>query len=667
MAQKKFDPVTLIGLALAVLLFIGGQWYVTGQQRERQREWEAAQKKLAEERKREEAANPKPPVLTNTGEKPPPTGNGNGEKPTPVAVPGPAAEVEAPAAPDITVGTDELTLVFTAEGASLRKAVLNNAHVDTAKKDKKGLEILGEIEPRRLSFQIPHLEIGTPDPAKEGERLIFEGADGAQRSTAARNWKLESDSGSFDKDNIRKITYSLALNPKYTLTKTFSIYKERFYIGLDVSVVNNSDAPVSWSYTILGPAGILLDGPPDNPKSFNAAVLSQLAGRAASPAGRPPEYPEVINVDAASAAKGEKSYISREENVWGLLKNRFFTTMLVSLNPSQLNKLSAIEIKHRTESEDKRLIEPNIGVLGHRKLSGILEAGKTSASDSYALYMGPTNEEHLAQAELAMAPAQPLYLVEAVQYCDIAWGWGWRWPRVDWIAGRLMFVFHHLSRIFGNYGIAVILLTILIKFCLHPTQRKATISMNKMQKLQPEIKKLQDKYKGQTSNEAKMKMYQESQDLYKKAGASPASGCLPMLVQIPILSALYGIFSHAYEIRGAGFLWIHDLSQPDALAMLGFWPRQLNLLPLIYLGLQLLQMKVAPQAPKSDDPQQEMNRKMMSFMPIMFTFMFYWMPSGLMIYFATSAIFSIIEAWYIRKYLIKEPPAGGTGLATAAA
>src|SRR5205823_161368 len=159
-------------------------------------------------------------------------------------------------------------------------------------------------------------------------------------------------------------------------------------------------------------------------------------------------------------------------------------------------------------------------------------------------------------------------------------------------------VFHHLSRIFGNYGIAVILLTVLIKLCLHPTQRKATISMNKMQKLQPEMKKIQDKYKGQTSNEAKMKMYAETQDLYKKAGASPAGGCLPMFIQIPILSALYGIFSHAFEIRGATFLWIKDLSQPDHLADLPFWPHQLNLLPLIYLGLQMLQMKVAPQAPK---------------------------------------------------------------------
>jgi len=124
---------------------------------------------------------------------------------------------------------------------------------------------------------------------------------------------------------------------------------------------------------------------------------------------------------------------------------------------------------------------------------------------------------------------------------------------------------------------------------------------------------------------------------------NPAGGCLPMFIQIPVLSALYGIFSHAFEIRGAEFLWIRDLSQPDMLVQsLGFWPHRLNLLPILYLGLQLLQMKIAPQQPKSDDPQAEMNRKMMSFMPIMLTFMFYAMPAGLML----TSRFSAISAFW---------------------
>jgi YidC/Oxa1 family membrane protein insertase len=659
---KKFDPVTIIGLALALALFFGGQWWMTTKQRENQQRAQAEQAKLDEERKRAEAE--KPPVApSGDGQKPVLT---NGEKPAPNPSPAPA-EAETPAAPDVTVKTDELTLTFTANGGSVRKALLNNAMIDPSKgriPENLGMEILSEIEPKKRSFDITRLDIGNPDLAKQSERFVFETGEGEKRAPNLRVWKLESDSGDFDKDGVRKIVYSLTLPQKYTLTKTFSIQKARRYVTVDVAVKNDSGAPVSWMYTLLGQAGLLLDGPPEKPKSSPyVTIQAQLAGRSAAANGQRPDYPEVVNVDAATAAKAnEKSYVSREENLWGSVKNRFFTAMFISLNPTQLNKLSAVEIKHKTEDDDKRLIEPNIGIAGQRKLSGTLESGQTSAADRYALYLGPTNEEQFEQVESELKPDQPLYLVEAVQYCDI---FSWRWPRVDWIAGKLMLIFRHLSNLFGNYGIAVIFLTILIKLCLHPTQRKATISMNKMQKLQPEIKKLQDKYKNRTSNEDKMRLYQEQQDLFKKAGASPAGGCLPMLIQIPILSALYGIFNHAFEIRGAQFLWIRDLSQPDHLATLTFWPHTLNLLPLIYLVLQLLQMKFAPQAPKTDDPQQEMNRKMMGFMPIMFTFMFYGMPAGLMIYFATSAIFSIIEAWYIRKFLIKDPPEGSAALATA--
>jgi len=654
---KKLDPVTIVGLAVAIALFLGGNLWMS-KQRETQLHLQAEQAKQDEERKAKET--PKPDVATNGGDTQKPTLT-NGEKPAPAPTPTPApADVEPTAAPDITTKTDELTLEFSAHGGSLRKAILNNAMVDPSKgrvPENLGLEMLTEIEPKRLSFDLLSLDIGSSDPAKQSQRVVFGAADGPQRAPNLRVWKMESDSESFDKDGVRTIVYSLTLPQKYTVTKTFSVYKSRRYVALDIGVKNDSGEPVSWSYTLMGPAGLLLDGPPEKPKSTTyVTIQSQFAGRSSALTGQRPDYPEVITVDAATAAKAtEKSFISREENLWGSVKNRFFTAMFISLNSNQLIKLSSVEIKNKPGDADKRLSEPNIGIVGQRKLSGTLENGKSSAADRYALYLGPTNEAQLEETEADLKPDQPLYLIEAVQYVEY---FGWRWPRVDWIAGQMMFVFRHLSWLFGNYGIAVIFLTLIIKLCLHPTQRKATISMNKMQKIQPEIKKLQEKYKNQTSNEAKMRMYQEQQDLFKKAGASPTGGCVPMLIQIPILSALYGIFNHAFEIRGAQFLWVRDLSQPDHLTTLGFWPHDLNLLPLMYLVLQLLQMKFAPQAPKSDDPQQEMNRKMMSFMPIMFTFMFYQMPAGLMIYFATSAIFSITEAWYIRKFLIKDPGAG---------
>jgi len=125
-------------------------------------------------------------------------------------------------------------------------------------------------------------------------------------------------------------------------------------------------------------------------------------------------------------------------------------------------------------------------------------------------------------------------------------------------------VFHFFSRLFGNYGMAVILLTLLIKVCLHPLQRKMMISMNKMQKLQPELKKLQEKYKNRTGTQDKQRMFQEQQDIMRKGGASYSAGCLPMFVQLPILTALYGIFNRAFEIRAPNFCGSRTSPRPTA-------------------------------------------------------------------------------------------------------
>ncbi len=155
----------------------------------------------------------------------------------------------------------------------------------------------------------------------------------------------------------------------------------------------------------------------------------------------------------------------------------------------------------------------------------------------------------------------------------------------------------------------------------------------------------------------KQKKEMEKWDLMRKSGANPLTGCLPMLLQMPIFFALYGTFSHAFEIRHANFLWIHDLSQPDRLAVMSFWPREFNLLPILYIGMTVVQTLLQPK-PATSDPQQEMNRKMMMFMPLFFGFIIYSMPSGLVLYFAASATFGILESGYLKKYVLKKDLVG---------
>lgn len=201
--------------------------------------------------------------------------------------------------------------------------------------------------------------------------------------------------------------------------------------------------------------------------------------------------------------------------------------------------------------------------------------------------------------------------------------------------------FYQLSH---NYGVAIILLTILIKIIFTPLTHMSFESMRKMQALQPKMKALQEMYKDDPQ-----RMNKEVMQLYKKNKVNPLSGCLPMLLQMPIFIALYQTLSQAVELHGAKFVWwINDLSQPDKLFTLPFSIPFLgdgvNLLPILMIGSMVWQQKLTPQAASSKDQQ-----RMMKFMPILFGFIFYRLPSGLVLYWFVNNILTILHQAIIKK------------------
>ncbi|MBA3699041.1 MAG: membrane protein insertase YidC [Planctomycetes bacterium] len=198
-----------------------------------------------------------------------------------------------------------------------------------------------------------------------------------------------------------------------------------------------------------------------------------------------------------------------------------------------------------------------------------------------------------------------------------------------------------------NYGVAVVVLTFLIKLALHRTTFKQHESMMKMQKLAPELKLLQEQYKSD-----KQKMAQKQMELWKKHGVNPLGGCLPILIQIPIFTALYLAFCHSADMRGHGFLWINDLTLPDQLIgwVVGGWTISINPLPIIYIGVSIW-MSMMQKVPPGADPQQEQMMKMMRWLPVVFGVIFYNFPSGLVLYFTINAVLSTIEIKMVRKKL----------------
>ena len=218
-----------------------------------------------------------------------------------------------------------------------------------------------------------------------------------------------------------------------------------------------------------------------------------------------------------------------------------------------------------------------------------------------------------------------------------------------WLCYPLVWVLNFFNNLIPNYGVAIILLTILVRLLFWPLTHKSTVGMKKMQELQPKMKEIQAKFKDNPQ-----RLQQETWALYREAKVNPMSSCLPMLIQIPVFIALFNVLRSAVELRYAPFLWIGDLSEPEGLFASWFPFGGLNILPILMAVSTGLQSAFTPSA--GDKNQQKM---MMIFMPLMMLFMFYSFPSALSLYWFLSNLFSIVQMWIIRRQTAAKAPAKG--------
>ena len=197
----------------------------------------------------------------------------------------------------------------------------------------------------------------------------------------------------------------------------------------------------------------------------------------------------------------------------------------------------------------------------------------------------------------------------------------------DWLVTPLLRSLKWVNGYVGNYGWSIVVLTILINLAMFPLRHKSVVSMRRMQALQPEVKAIQDRYaKLKVSDPARQKMNVELMNLYRERGVNPASGCVPMLLTMPVLFAFYAMLSVAIELRGAPFVgWIRDLSTYDP------W----FITPILMGVTQFVQTKMSP---ATGDPTQQ---KMMLFMPLIFMTMLIYAPSGLVLYWTVSNLWAI--------------------------
>ncbi len=237
---------------------------------------------------------------------------------------------------------------------------------------------------------------------------------------------------------------------------------------------------------------------------------------------------------------------------------------------------------------------------------------KLDSNAEFTGYIGPKFVDTLASINKD--------LVDVVQY-----GVG------TFFARNLFLVLDWFYKLVGNWGIAIILLVVLVRIVLFPLTFKGMVSMYKLKELAPKMKEIQQKYK---KDPQKMQMHMMK--LYKEHGANPLGGCLPLVLQIPIFYGIYKLLLYAIELKGASFLWLHDLSVMDPYFILP-----------VLMGVSMyIHQRLTPT--NFNDPMQE---KIFKFLPLIFTFMMATFPAGLVLYWTTNNILSIAQQWIINKLM----------------
>jgi YidC/Oxa1 family membrane protein insertase len=212
--------------------------------------------------------------------------------------------------------------------------------------------------------------------------------------------------------------------------------------------------------------------------------------------------------------------------------------------------------------------------------------------------------------------------------------YGWFW----FLARPMLWVLNALNSFVMNYGVAIILMTILLRLLMWPLTRKSYTSSIAMQRMQPELQRIQKLY---ANDKARLQM--EMMNLYRAHKTSPMSGCLPMLIQIPIFFALYKALLVSVQMRNAHFLWIHDLAAMDPYFIL----------PILMGATMWLQQYLQTPKTISNNPNDPTvaTQRVMKWLPVIFTIMFAWMPAGLVLYWTVSNLFGIFQMYVIKKMM----------------
>ena len=403
------------------------------------------------------------------------------------------------------------------------------------------------------------------------------------------NWSMVDNISSLRVERGQKsLTFKTNFSNQ-TITKKYTFYADTYNIDVDVEFENPSQFISRNQYTLNWNGGM-----PATEKDLSNDYLF-FEG-----------YASLGGERMGSKPKKGKSTVENQNGstLWSAIKTKYFISAIIPSEPG---------IGAQVQSE-----------LNNEKPIYNTEITQSSNSNNrFTVYLGPLDYDRLSDFNVGLEE-------------NVDLGWALFRP----IGQVISWLLTKMYAIIPNYGLVVVVFAFLIKLLLNPLTVKTFESTRKMQALAPEIQKLKEKYKNDPQ-----KMSRAQMELYKNSGANPLGGCLPMLIQMPILVSVFSIFRSKIEFRGAPFFgWISDLSVPDTLISIGSFP--INILPVLMGSTMFIQQKMMS-APNADTQQ----KTMMYVMNVFFLFLFYRFPSGLNLYYFVFNLLTILQ----QKYLIPKP------------
>jgi len=415
--------------------------------------------------------------------------------------------------------------------------------------------------------------------------LGFISIDG-DKTTLDHNWSSSNTFKTLRVDRGQKTLSFTTSHKGQAIKKTFTFYPDSYNIDVNIIFDEPSKFISRNQYTIRWSGGL---PPTEKNISNDFQFFEGFASLGGEHMGTKPKK-------GTLSEEGQKG-----STLWSAIKTKYFISAIIPSEPG---------IAARVESE----------LIDKRPVYNTEITQTTSSTNNFTVYLGPLDYSNLKEFGVGLES-------------NVDLGWALFRP----IGQLISWLLSKMYAIIPNYGIVVIIFAFLIKLLLNPLTVKTFESTRKMQSLAPEINKIKEKYKNDPQ-----KMSRAQMELYKNSGANPMGGCLPMLIQMPILVSVFSIFRSKIEFRGAPFFgWINDLSVPDTLVELGGFP--INILPVLMGSTMFIQQKMMA-APNADANQ----KTMMYVMNAFFLFLFYSFPSGLNLYYFVFNLLSIIQ----QKYLI---------------